>query len=79
MSNPTHTPDNLINRLSRANIVDKSFKNDSGELIEYKRLILHYSLNGKPKSMELKISSDKADLLEGADIVESQTILDQPS
>lgn len=78
MSNSTqYQPDNLLNRLSRVHSVAKSFKNDQGEVINYNRLVIQYSQNGRPKSMELKISEDQVSLLEGADILSSDKILDQ--
>lgn len=75
----THQPDNLLNRVSRINTVAKSFKNESGEVINYNRLVVAYTQNGRSKAMELKISQDQVDLLEGADIIEPQTILDAPT
>lgn len=66
--------DNLISRISRLHITDNEFKNESGEKIAYKRAVLHYSVNGKPKTLELAINKDKADLLDAADVVDGNIL-----
>lgn len=68
---------NLKNRVSSLSIVEKSFTPEGQkEPVTYNQLIIDYSVNKKPKSMALKISPDKADLLDVADIIPTNLLDD---
>lgn len=67
----TLLPDNLISRLSRVYIAKRSFKNDSGENIDYERLTLEILIKGEPFNIEFKLESKDKAILALADKVGS--------
>lgn len=60
--------DNLLSKLTRLHIEESSFiPEGQTTAINYLSAVLSYELNGKPKTMRLKINGDKAQILELAD------------
>jgi hypothetical protein len=63
--------DNLISKLTRLHIEERSFKPDgSNDVIKYSVAVLTYQIHGRDRTMELKISKDKAQILELADTID---------
>lgn len=64
--------DNLLSKLSRLHVEERSFTPaGSSDLIKFNVAILSIQLNGKPSTIELKISKDKAQILSLADSIEA--------
>ena len=54
----TPQSDNLLNRVSRIYVDNRSFKDDSGETVEYQRLVLDISINGELFPIEIPVKRD---------------------
>lgn len=67
----TPLPDNLISRLARVQVVEKQFKNESGETIKYSRLVLSGQIKGEDFEIETKIEQKDTMLLKFADVVDA--------
>ncbi len=66
-------PDNLISRLTRVSISERSFKDrESGENIEYRRLVLSGTVKGKDFDIETKIEQKDITLLQLSDTEEER-------
>lgn len=65
--NQEHQPDNIVSRLPRVYIADKTFTRDDGQVVEYRRLVIEFYVAGKLKNVELNVSPDKLTLLEVSD------------
>lgn len=64
--------DNLLSKLSRLHVEEKRFTPDgSKDPIIYNVAVLSVQLNGRPSTIELKISKDKAQILQLADSIDS--------
>lgn len=67
--------DNLLSKLSRLHVEEKRFTPEgSKEPIVYNVAVLDIQLAGKPSTIELKISKDKAQILQLADTVADNTL-----
>lgn len=63
--------DNLISKLTRLHVEERSFVPDgSKDPIKYNVAVLSYQIHGQDRTMELKISKDKSQILELADTIE---------
>jgi|GEM_PF-2767458 len=63
--------DNLLSKLTRLHVEERSFTPDgSTQPIKYSVAVLTYQIHGHDRTMELKISKDKSQILELADTVE---------
>jgi hypothetical protein len=63
--------DNLLSKLTRLHVEERSFKPDGQtDLIRYSVAVLTYQVHGHDRTMELKISKDKSQILELADSIE---------
>lgn len=62
-------PDNLLSRLGRVSVTERSFKNDAGDTIKYSRLILVGEIKGEQFEIETKIEQKDVKFLQFADVV----------
>ena len=63
--------DNLLSKITRLHVEERSFVPEGqSQPIKYNVAVLTYQINGKDRTMELKISKDKSQILELADTVE---------
>jgi hypothetical protein len=60
-------PDNLIGRLTRVHVANKTFKNSEGQNVEYSRLVLSGTVKGKDFVIETKLEQKDITLLELSD------------
>lgn len=68
-------PDNLLGKLTRFHIEERQFVPDGQtQPISYNAAILSYQLNGNDRTMALKISADKAQILELADNIDTDLL-----
>lgn len=59
-------------RVKAVKLDDRKFTDtESGEIIEYKRLVLEVDLNGESSELEFKADRKDAQLLQAADIQEA--------
>tara|TARA_Y100000114_G_scaffold157125_1_gene187216 strand:+ start:129 stop:374 length:246 start_codon:yes stop_codon:yes gene_type:complete len=68
-------PDNLISRLTRVAIVNKTFTDDNGKTVEYPRLVLQTTIKGQDVEIETKIEQKNISLLKLADTEEERKAL----
>lgn len=68
-------PDNLISRLTRVTIVNKTFTDDNGKTVEYPRLVLQTTIKGQDVQIETKIEQKNISLLKLADTEEERKAL----
>ncbi|HJP80806.1 MAG TPA: hypothetical protein VJ841_00210 [Candidatus Saccharimonadales bacterium] len=63
--------DNLLAKLTRLHVEERSFTPDgSNNPISYSVAVLTYQIHGRDRTMELKISKDKSQILELADTID---------
>lgn len=73
--NPSTLPDNLISRISRVHVAQKSFTNDKGEKVDFKRLVLTVQVKGEDFDIEFKPEKADITLLRLADNLETARVV----
>lgn len=68
----TTLPDNLKSRIGRAFVRENEFKDDSGNVVKYKRFVIAGEIKGEDVEIEVKV--DKKDLL----LLSMFDVVDQP-
>lgn len=66
----------LLHRVSDMYVVQKQFTADDGRTIDYERLVIEFHVKNQLQQIEVKLSPDKMQMLELADEVNNDTILD---
>ncbi|TAL14831.1 hypothetical protein EPN95_01230 [Patescibacteria group bacterium] len=75
MEHPTALS-NLKNRISRLYVDTRSFKRDSGESVDYDRLVLEILIKGETFPLEFKIDKKDKAVLVLSDFIDDTSFLD---
>lgn len=75
MPDTTTLPDNLKARVSRLYIDKRSFVDDSGKDVKFERFVVEILVKGEPVNMEFKIDKKDKMLLQLADQLDQQSVL----
>lgn len=67
-------PDNLLARVTRLYVSQKSFKNDKGENVEYQRLVLEGEIKEEAFELEFPITKKDVTLLRFADVINEDLV-----
>ena len=73
MQTTTALPDNFKSRVSRLYVADREFKDDSGQAVKYRRLVIELMVKGEVFELEYKPEKKDLAILMLADQVDGAT------